>query len=105
VVGVAKAHSQDLVYKLPSLLDSTHSRELGQERRRALRRAALTEKVVGAPVRVDFLSMPGPNNGFVRPLDPFVRAQFGTYRDLSYSLSGRLGEIKDEEKHWLTAVE
>jgi hypothetical protein len=49
--------------------------------------------------------MPGPNNGFVRPLGPFVRAQFGTYRDLSYSLSGLLGEIKDEEKHRLTSVE
>src|SRR5215210_7901052 len=32
------------------------------------------------------LSMPGPKKGFVRPLGPFVRAQFGIYRDFSYSL-------------------
>src|SRR5215210_7950621 len=36
-----------------------------------------------------FLSMPGPKKGFVRPLGPFVRAQFGIYRDFSYSLEER----------------
>src|SRR5829696_3225327 len=30
--------------------------------------------------------MPGLRNRFVRRLGPFVRAQFGTYRDFSYSL-------------------
>ena len=39
-----------------------------------------------------------------RPLAPFVRAPFGTYKNSSYSLSRRLGEIKDEHKHRLTAV-